>query len=110
MLIDLAEAHDGESIAAFATVSKGLAAYPNEPRLNQLLETIKRVQSSTGLKPSPAIRDYEELKRLEKTVAGGVDAATAAQLTEQIRAIALRHPEEQAVQSLSAKLRTGSPE
>jgi serine/threonine-protein kinase len=96
---------DGDIDAAHSTVAKGLASYPNEPRLNQLLETIKRVQSTGGVKPSAATRDYEELKRLEKGIAAGVDAASAAQLTEQVRSIAMRHPQEQAIQSLAAQLR-----
>jgi serine/threonine-protein kinase len=96
---------EGDIEAAHATVAKGLASYPNEPRLKQLLATIERVQSSGGTRLSPASRDYEELKRLERVMAAGPDANSAAQLTEQVRAIASRYPEEQAIQSLAAKLR-----
>ena len=96
---------EGDIDAAHSTVAKGLASYPDEPRLNQLLGTIKRVQSTGGFKPSAATRDFEELKKLEKSMASGVDATAAAQLTEQVRSIATRHPEEQAIQSLASKLR-----
>jgi serine/threonine-protein kinase len=96
---------DGDIEAAHAAVVKGLAAYPNEPRLRQLLGTIERAQGSGGVKITPATRAFEELKRLEKAVAIGVDASSATQLTEQVRAIATRHPEEQAIQSLAAQLR-----
>ncbi len=94
---------DGDIDGARAAVEKGLASYPEEPRLKQLLGTVTRAQTGST-KVLSTSDDLRELRRIEKTAAAGVAPAQAAQLAKDVHTIGARHPEEKAVQQLVSQL------
>jgi serine/threonine-protein kinase len=95
---------EGNLPGARAAVEKGLASYPEEPRLKQLLGTVTRAQTGTT-RITNAGTDLRQLQQIEKEAVAGVPPARAVQLAEEVKTIAARHPEDESVQQLVAQLR-----
>ncbi|MFZ0287429.1 MAG: protein kinase, partial [Terriglobales bacterium] len=89
---------------ALARIEEVLAAYPREPRLIQLQETLRRelqAQRRQGRR-----RDLEELRRMEQEAETPADDKTKEALAERVRGLANRHLEdEEIVSSANALLK-----
>ncbi len=88
---------DGRVAAAAAEVTRALAAYPDEPRLNQLRETLQQVLDETSRRDERA-HDLESLNRIERELSANRDASRADELQQQSARLAQKYPEDAAFQ------------
>jgi len=87
----------GDFAGAMARVEEVLAAYPREPRLVQIQDTLQReIQTQ---RRQARRRDVEELRRMEQEVEALADAKSRQSLGERVQALASRHLEDEEVLS-----------
>jgi eukaryotic-like serine/threonine-protein kinase len=71
---------------ALSRIEEGLSAYPREPRLLQIQETVQRDLQTQ--RRQTRRRDLEELRRMESEIDAATDAASKQALGERVRTVA----------------------
>jgi serine/threonine protein kinase len=92
----------GDLDGALAQLQQGLAAYPAEPRLLQVNDTLQRESLRSALEAYR--RDLDGLRRLERDAEATADAEVLKTLCQEARALAQRHPEDAEFQSLAGSV------
>ena len=87
----------GDLAGARSRIGEALAAYPREPRLIQIQDTLQRELETQ--KRQARRRDLEELRRMEQETETLLDAESKQSLAERVRGLANRHLEDQEVLS-----------
>ncbi len=85
----------GDLTGAAARIEEVLAAYPREPRLIQIQDTLQRELQTQ--RRQARRRDLEELRRMEQEAETLADAKTKQDLGERVQALAHRHLEDEEV-------------
>jgi serine/threonine protein kinase len=94
----------GDLAGAVARIEEVLAAYPREPRLIQIQDTLRR-ELETQRRQAKR-RDLEELRRMEQEAETLADAKTKKALAERVEALAKRHVDDEEVLSSANGLLT----
>jgi serine/threonine protein kinase len=92
----------GDLAGALLRVEEGLAAYPREPRLIQIQETVQR--DLQALRRQTRRRDLEELRRMATEAEAAPDAAAKQLVAERARAVAEKYSEDEEVLSTASGL------
>ena len=92
----------GDLDGALAQLQQGLAAYPAEPRLLQVNDTLQKESLRSALEAYR--RDLDGLRRLERDAEATADAQVLKALCQEARALAQRHPEDAEFQSLAGSV------
>jgi tetratricopeptide (TPR) repeat protein len=79
----------GDLFAALAWVAEGLAVHPDDPKLLQIQDAIQRDQAARRRQARRG--DLEDLRRMEREIAGANDVAAKQALAERIQAVAAKH-------------------
>ncbi|MGA7382039.1 MAG: protein kinase [Terriglobales bacterium] len=87
----------GDLTGAAARIEEVLAAYPREPRLIQIQDTLQRELQTQ--RRQARRRDLEELRRMEQEAETLADAKTKQDLGERVQALAHRYLEDEEVLS-----------
>ncbi|MGO9648052.1 MAG: protein kinase domain-containing protein [Terriglobales bacterium] len=87
----------GDLAGAGARIEEVMAAYPREPRLIQIQDTLQRELQTQ--RRQARRRDLEELRRMEEETETLADAKTKRGLGERVQALANRHLEDEEVLS-----------
>src|SRR5271154_363628 len=77
---------------ALSRIEEGLSAYPREPRLVQIQETVQR--DLQAQRRQTRRRDVEELRRMESEVDAATDAASKQALGARVRAVAEKYSQD----------------
>ncbi len=85
----------GDLAGALARIEEGLAAYPREPRLIQIQETVQRELQSQ--RRQMRRRDLEELRRMEREAETITDAKVKQVFGERVQALARKHVDDEEV-------------
>jgi tetratricopeptide (TPR) repeat protein len=75
--------------AALARVEEGMAAYPDDPKLLQIQDSIQRDQGAR--RRQSRRRDMEDLRRMEKEIDGAADVLAQHALAERIQGVAAKY-------------------
>ena len=92
----------GDVKAAAAEVEKGLSAYPSEPRLTVIRDTLNKELRQTQQKQA-RLSDLDQLKNLEKEAQAAKSGELQA-IWERSRVVAERYPQEADVQSVAREV------
>lgn len=79
----------GDLFAALAWVAEGLAVHPDAPKLLQIHDAIQRDQGA--LRRQARRGDLEDLRRLQREIAGATDVAAKQALAVRIQTVAAKH-------------------
>jgi serine/threonine protein kinase len=92
----------GDLDGALAQLQQGLAAYPAEPRLLQVNDTLQKELLRSALEAYR--RDLDGLRQLERDAVATDNAEVLKTLCQDARALAQRHPEDAVFQSLAGNV------
>jgi len=92
----------GDMKAAAAEVEKGLTAYPSEPRLTAIRDTLSK-QLRQSQQKQARLSDLDQLKNLEKEAQSAKSGELQA-IWERSRVVAERYPQEADVQSVAREV------
>lgn len=93
-----------ENTAALEEIERGLAAYPNDPQLARMRETLRQTREKSHREVERQ-RDLQRLNQLEREVEAGPDAPRRQQLFEETSILAQKYPQDVAFQSVFQELR-----
>lgn len=87
---------------AMAQVEQGLSAYPHEPRLIQIRETLQR-EFQTQLRQTRR-RDLDELRQIERELDSGVDESKKEEFVARIQALAGKYSDDREILAATSNL------